>query len=137
MVNETINFQINKSLIYYKRCKRRQSIFKPFFVINYVLLILSILLSITGYIWYTLSLIKIESSHHYNFLIYFASKYAIEDLIVFCEYYPNIALILSLITYFSLIGTIIFGIYYKLNKKAYIRHENKILTLKKELNNSN
>lgn len=136
-MNENINLQIENSLIYYKRCKRRQSFFKPFFIISYVVLILSILLSIASYLRYIYSLIRIESINNSNDFWVRLPKDDLEELTEFCEFYPTIALYLSYIFYFALIGTIIFGIYYKLNKKAYIRHENKILTLKKEINNSN
>ena len=124
MNEHEIRNQIDESLLYYKKCKRRHQIISPFYFIVIILTLACILFVITIYAIIYFEAIKLALTwvepDSDAITLYLMHKY--EDFIK-VEY----------LIYLLLPGAIVLSIFKKLNKKAYLRNENKVFTLKKDL----
>lgn len=121
-----IREQIDNSLNYYKKCKKRHKIFKilflPFLIVT--ICFIAFLVFVYAKLYFEAFELALNLHTSGQIINYLTKKYSLLLMIYS---------IISYFTIFTLTGAIVFGTFTKLNKKACKRHENKIYILKKDL----
>ena len=126
MTEDIIRKNIDESLFYYRKCKKRHKIFNILYLPFLILTICFIAFLAFVYAKLYFDALDLPSNLHTSEQIidYLSNKYSLLLMIYS---------IISYVTIFTLTGAIVFGTFTNLNKKACKRNENKIYTLKKDL----
>lgn len=126
MNEEMIRNQIDECLMYFRKCRNRYKIFNKLFIPFLILTICFIAFIVFVYVMLYLKSIDLMMNLYTaeQAINYLSRKY--RELIII---YSSI----QFLTIFTLTGTIVFGTFSILNKKAYLRNENRVYTLKKDL----
>lgn len=126
MTEDIIRANIDESLFYFRKCRKRHKIFNILYIPFLILTICFIAFLVFVYAKLYFEAFDLALNFHTSEQVinYLTRKYSLLLMIYS---------IISYVTIFTLTGAIVFGTFTKLNKKAYKRNENKIYTLKKDL----